>query len=380
MQIRFKLAQIPWAMAAGRALLGPVVIVGEACGWSGVGLASMVVTALLSDIFDGVLARRWGCDSAGVRLFDSMSDTVFYLCVAIAIAIGHPQVWRENAGLLVALMGLEATRLVLEFAKFGKPASYHSYLAKAWGLVMAMAVVGVFAWPGARALVPVALVFGIACNVEGLAMTLMLPVWHRDVKTLRAAWLLRKELRGGCGRKNRAATVTAAAVVALCMLAAPAFALEPGQAAYAGGTAKIALDTPGTLDATSPAELVFTYKEPNGTPGEIRVAYAKIRSFEPRQDVVRHLGFLPALGAGLVAARQRRHTITISYVDSSDAIQVAIFQVAERDQLVLKGILRARSPQSCMVMPYNACASNPVTRPAAMQAAAPTPGGVPAPR
>jgi phosphatidylglycerophosphate synthase len=196
MQVRLRLDGIPWAMAAGRALLGPVVIVGERCGWSGLGLAAIVVTALVSDIFDGVLARRWGCDSAAVRLFDSMSDTVFYLCVAIAICIGHPQVWRENAGLLAVLMSLEALRLIVEFWKFGKPASYHSYLAKAWGLVMAVAVVGVFAWPGAAVLVPVALGLGIACDLEGLAMTAMLPVWHRDVKSLRAAWVLRREMVG----------------------------------------------------------------------------------------------------------------------------------------------------------------------------------------
>jgi CDP-diacylglycerol--glycerol-3-phosphate 3-phosphatidyltransferase len=82
MAINFRREQIPWMMAAGRAALGPVLIAGEACGWNGLALASMVLTALQSDIFDGVLARRWGCDTGGVRLFDSMADTVFYLCAA----------------------------------------------------------------------------------------------------------------------------------------------------------------------------------------------------------------------------------------------------------------------------------------------------------
>lgn len=196
MRIRVRLDRIPWGMSAGRALLGPVMIVGDRCGWNGFVLAGMVVTALVSDIFDGVLARRWGYDTAALRLFDSMSDTVFYLCVAIAICIGHPQVWRDNAGLLAALMSLEATRLVLEFWKFGKPASYHSYLAKTWGLVMAVAVVGVFAWPSARLLLPLSLALGIASDVEGLAMSLMLPVWRNDVKTLRSAWRMRQERPG----------------------------------------------------------------------------------------------------------------------------------------------------------------------------------------
>ena len=372
MQIRFRLERIPWAMAAGRALLGPVVIVGEACGWSGLTLASMVVTALLSDIFDGVLARRWGCDTAAVRLFDSMSDTVFYLCVAIAIAVGQPQVWRDNAGLLIALMGLEATRLVLEFAKFGKPASYHSYLAKAWGLVMAVAVVGIFAWPAARLLMPVALMFGIACDVEGLAMSLMLPLWHRDVKTLAAAWRLRRmdadELRVSHPeprslRKGFFAAFSAGLCL-VCAMARPAHAIEPGkEAAYVAGTVKIAADTPGILDAASGTDLIFRYKEAGGAPAEVAIPYAKVRSFEPRNDVVRHLGFLPALAAGLVAARQRRFTLAISYADASDVAQVAILQMTEREQTELEEILRARAPQSCLVTQYSPCAGKPVVRP-----------------
>jgi len=196
MRIGIDKENIPWAMAAGRALLGPVLIAGEKCGWNGLALAWIVVAALLSDIFDGVLARRWRCDTAGVRLLDSMADTAFYGCVAIALWIGQPQIWRANAVPLVALLALEAARFALDFAKFGKPASYHSYLAKAWGLVMAIAVVAVFASAHASPLIPAALVLGILCDLEGLVMSLVLPVWRKDVKTLNAAWVVRQEAVG----------------------------------------------------------------------------------------------------------------------------------------------------------------------------------------
>lgn len=199
MGIKVQREQIPWGMAAGRALLGPVLIVGERCGWSGLGLAALVVTALVSDIFDGVLARRWRCDTPGVRLFDSMADTVFYGCTAVALWIGQPQLLRANAVLLGVLLALEAVRWGVDFAKFGKPASYHSHLAKAWGLVMATAVVVAVAAPGWRSasmLLAGSLSLGIACDLQGLAMSVVLPVWRKDVKGLRAAWGLRDEARG----------------------------------------------------------------------------------------------------------------------------------------------------------------------------------------
>jgi phosphatidylglycerophosphate synthase len=186
---------IPWMMAAGRALLGPVLIVGAECGWNGLTLAGLVVVALVSDIFDGVLARRWGCDTAGVRLFDSMADTVFYLCTAAALWVSQPQLWRSYGWVLAGLLGMEAVRFGFDFVKFGKPASYHSYLAKSWGLVMAAAVVSAFAMHRGSVLVPVALGMGILSDLEGLAMSLVMPVWRQDVKTPAAAWRIRREDR-----------------------------------------------------------------------------------------------------------------------------------------------------------------------------------------
>ena len=59
-------------------------------------------------------------------------------------------------------------------------------------------------WPGAVALVPLALGLGIASNFEGLAMSLMLPVWRKDVKTLGAAWVLRREMVGTARTRQHA--------------------------------------------------------------------------------------------------------------------------------------------------------------------------------
>jgi phosphatidylglycerophosphate synthase len=150
----FRRERIPWAMAAARAGLGPVLILGAALGWNPLALPGIVATALLSDIFDGVLARRWGCDTAGVRRFDTLADTVFYVCVAVALWLAQPEIWRRNGRLLAVLLGLELARLVFDMGKFGKAASYHSCLAKTWGLVMAIAVIGVFALGRLNPLIP----------------------------------------------------------------------------------------------------------------------------------------------------------------------------------------------------------------------------------
>ncbi len=64
---------------------------------------------------------------------------------------------------------------------------------------MAIAVIGVFATGHANGLLPVALALGIACNLEGLAMSVVQPVWRREVKWIGEAWRIRGEILCGKG-------------------------------------------------------------------------------------------------------------------------------------------------------------------------------------
>ena len=185
---------IPWALIGLRAVACPLLVVGALRGWAGGWLGTIVVVALLSDIYDGILARRWGNETARLRVSDSVTDTFFYLGVLAALWIREPQVVQGNWQWFVALLGFETFRYGFDFWKFGKVASYHSYLSKLWGLVIVVAVVGVLSFGGLRWLIWVALVFGIVVNAEGLVMSLMLPRWKNDVKTLGRAWELRKKM------------------------------------------------------------------------------------------------------------------------------------------------------------------------------------------
>jgi phosphatidylglycerophosphate synthase len=186
---------IPWSMVIGRAAMGPMLVAMTAWGAAGWVLSAVVVLMLVDDIADGMVARHWGTDSPALRLADSCADTVFYLGTAVAMWLRAPQTLRENLYLIVALFALEAGRYILDFAKFGKAASYHSYMAKAWGLVLALAIVCVLGRGGPVWMVTVAAALGILVNLEGVMMSLLLPQWQNDVKTLGVAMRIREDSR-----------------------------------------------------------------------------------------------------------------------------------------------------------------------------------------
>jgi phosphatidylglycerophosphate synthase len=332
---RISKERIPWLMAGTRMMLGPVMILGERARWNGVALAMLIVAVLLSDIFDGVLARRWKCDTAGVRLFDSMADIVFYAGCAIAVWMRHPSVVRGLAVSIGVVVGLEAFCLAVAFIKFGKLPSYHSYLAKTWGLVLASALVAAFVTKHPVGWIIAALVLDALSNLEGLAMSFIMPVWRQDVKTLAVAWRLRGIAQHG-GSKF-IPKIMGAAVLMFAVAALPLSAQKPGEAIYETGTSPIAANTAAPMTATAEG-LRFE------APTPLAIPYEKIAKVEFRKDVREHLGFFPAMFAGMFFARVHIYRITLSYYDGAQKEDAAVFQVTRDDSITLSELLRARAP------------------------------------
>lgn len=158
-------------------------------------LGAMIAAGFLSDVYDGILARRWGTATAALRVADSAADTVFYLGVLSAVVARHWPVLRDRLGLLIALLVLEGARFTFDWIKYRRMASYHSYASKAWSVLMAAATIALLCFDRAFWMVTLALVAGILCDLEGLAMSALLPRWTHDVKTLRRALALRRQMQ-----------------------------------------------------------------------------------------------------------------------------------------------------------------------------------------
>lgn len=84
--------------------------------------------------------------------------------------------------------------MLFEYAKYRRIASYHTYSAKAWGVLLAAASVALLCFDGAYWLATLALAWGLVCDTEGLIMSIILPRWVRDVKSLVHAFRLRRQL------------------------------------------------------------------------------------------------------------------------------------------------------------------------------------------
>jgi CDP-diacylglycerol--glycerol-3-phosphate 3-phosphatidyltransferase len=159
-------------------------------------LGSGVIVATLTDICDGVVARRFGVASAALRRFDSVADTVFYAGTGVALWLRHSDMLRQRGVLIVAFVVMQVGGHLFDVWKFGRDTSYHTWSGRTFGAVLCIATTLVF-WTGhGGAWLTTALVIGLIAHVDAFAISMILPEWHHDVNTIRNAMRLRGRRTG----------------------------------------------------------------------------------------------------------------------------------------------------------------------------------------
>ena len=151
------------------------------------------VIAVLSDIFDGIIARRLKVSTTQLRQADSWADICLYLCIAVSTWLVYPQVIINFRLPLLSAIAIQLILFAISLIKFQKFPSFHTYTAKAWGLTLLIATVGLFGFSYANTLwLPI--IFCWINSLEEIAMTLLLPIWQCDVLSIFHAVELRKAL------------------------------------------------------------------------------------------------------------------------------------------------------------------------------------------
>jgi phosphatidylglycerophosphate synthase len=185
---------IPSILVALRAAIAPFLLLDAVDGTIGSWFIIGYLVGFFSDIFDGVIARRIGVSNAQLRQADSWADVCFYVCVFASAWLVHRDVVIAFRVPLLAVVFVQLVWWMVNLLKYGKPASYHTYSAKFWGITLFIATVALFGFNYAGIPLWLAIISGIVHTVEEIAMTLLLPEWKHDVLSIFHALRLRREL------------------------------------------------------------------------------------------------------------------------------------------------------------------------------------------
>jgi CDP-diacylglycerol--glycerol-3-phosphate 3-phosphatidyltransferase len=185
---------IPYALialrvVAGLSILGLALSIGSPARWA---CAVVLAVGVLSDIFDGVIARRLGSVTDRLRTFDSRADVVFWLCATAAVLVLHPALIAVLWPPVVVLALMELTGHAIGFVRFRKEASPHHLLSKLFGLALWALLTQLLITGTGGVVLPIAFAVGVASQLEAWAIMLILPTWRCDVKGVGQALALRR--------------------------------------------------------------------------------------------------------------------------------------------------------------------------------------------
>lgn len=191
--------RIPIAFILLRLIIGPLIIIlslQQVANYSLIAITLLAI-GLLTDIFDGIIARRLNVSTQQLRRLDSTIDQIFFISVAIATYIQCQDFFKLNAIRLTILFSFEGFAYLICFIKFKKEIATHSIGAKIWTLFLFATLVEIMAHCKSLILFEWCFWIGLISRLEIIAIIIILKKWTNDVPTFYHSILLRsgKEIK-----------------------------------------------------------------------------------------------------------------------------------------------------------------------------------------
>ena len=152
----------------------------------------LMYLGLLSDIFDGIIARRLNLQTQKLRRFDSQTDMIFWVSIGVSTWLLFPNLISENKLPIISIFIMEGMCYLISIVKFGKETCTHAFLSKLFGIALLIAFTSLIGFNYAGLPFFIAITFGIISHVDRILITLILPKWTHDIPSFYHAYLIRK--------------------------------------------------------------------------------------------------------------------------------------------------------------------------------------------
>lgn len=185
---------IPYLLVATRFILSPIIVLlaylkGEDSRFL---ILVLMYFGLLTDIFDGIIARKVGVSSEKLRRLDSQTDLIFWLSLGLAAYFLSPQLIKNEWKGIALLFIMEGLCYIISWLKFGKETCTHAWLSKLWGLSLLLALTYLIGWQRTDWTFNLTVILGFISHLDVILIILILPKWQYDVPSFYHAWKIRK--------------------------------------------------------------------------------------------------------------------------------------------------------------------------------------------
>jgi CDP-diacylglycerol--glycerol-3-phosphate 3-phosphatidyltransferase len=175
---------IPFALVWLRMALGPFFLGGYALSASPWFYVTMLLVAVVSDVLDGTLARRWKTVTPQLRRWDSNADSVCFGLATVTVALlrgAYLAPWRwAVAAMLLFIFAQNLFNLI----RYRRQPAYHMWSGKLWSIVFMITLIGLFFNGPSVIAIDTLIALSIYSSTENIIATAILPEPMTDVPTV----------------------------------------------------------------------------------------------------------------------------------------------------------------------------------------------------
>jgi CDP-diacylglycerol--glycerol-3-phosphate 3-phosphatidyltransferase len=186
--------KIPKLLIIFRLILAPIIIITAYIfkNDAKIPILIMMYLGIISDILDGIFARKMKVSTSELRQFDSKADAVFRISIIISLWILNPIAVKDHIFPIMLIFIMEVLVYIISFIKFRKGSSTHALLRKLWAISMVVGFTFILGFNYFGVPFYMTIVLGLLSQIDVILITLLLPKWDHDIPSTYHAILIRK--------------------------------------------------------------------------------------------------------------------------------------------------------------------------------------------
>ena len=189
------LHKIPHALLYSRLVVAILIIVFSFLGVAPATIVALSIYAILSDVFDGIIARHLKISTIEMRQLDTKIDTVFWFSCLFYICINHHAFLKSHLPQIGVLVFSEFFIIGFGFIKFQERISYHTIFSKFWAILLLWFFIDLVLNNSSNISFNISFWYGMVVQIEILLIAIILKNPQTDVPGLMPAIKLRKGIK-----------------------------------------------------------------------------------------------------------------------------------------------------------------------------------------
>lgn len=147
-------------------------------------VSGLIILGLLTDVFDGIIARKLQISTKALRVWDSNIDQIFWASTLLYAFYFNFDFLKQHWFWITVVLVLEGLAYLISYLRFKRTIATHAISAKIWTISLLVFIVDLILHQDSTIAYWTCIGLGILSRIELILITSLLREWATDIPTV----------------------------------------------------------------------------------------------------------------------------------------------------------------------------------------------------